>query len=122
LVLKTFWAYAVILSCLASPVDAAGIQLLDSDAALSGVIWYPCKGEPKHLELGDLAVPEDFGLMGVKDCPVTGARLPLVIVSHGRGGWFGGHHDTAEALANAGFGCRSHQSPGRQRQRLLAAR
>jgi len=28
--------------------------------------------------------------------------LPLVIVSHGRGAWFGAHHDTAEALADAG--------------------
>jgi predicted dienelactone hydrolase len=39
----------------------------------------------------------------VKDCPVSGAKLPLVIVSHGRGGWFGQHSDTAEALADAGF-------------------
>ena len=42
-------------------------------------------------------------LQGVKDCPVSGSRLPLVIVAHGRGGWFGGHDDTAEALADAGF-------------------
>lgn len=32
-----------------------------------------------------------------------GARLPLVVLSHGGGGGFEGHEDTAEALARAGF-------------------
>jgi predicted dienelactone hydrolase len=98
-----YWAYAIILCCFGSPAQAAGIQLLDTDPSLAGAIWYPCAGEPKHVALGSLAVAEDFGLMGVKDCPVTGAKLPLVIVSHGRTGWFGANHDTAEALADAGF-------------------
>jgi predicted dienelactone hydrolase len=40
---------------------------------------------------------------GVKDCPVTGSKLPLAVISHGFNGWFGGHHDTAAALADAGF-------------------
>src|ERR1700712_2664538 len=101
--LKAYWAYAIILWCLGSPARAAGIQLLDSDPGLAGAIWYPCAGEPKHVDLGDLAVAVDFGLMGAKDCPVTGAKLPLVILSHGRDGWFGANHDTAEALADAGF-------------------
>ena len=47
--------------------------------------------------------PADVSLTGVKDCPVTGTKLPLVIFSHGRGGWFGANDDTAEALADAGF-------------------
>ena len=34
---------------------------------------------------------------------MAGERHPLVIVSHGRTGWSTGHHDTAAALANAGF-------------------
>lgn len=51
-------------------------------------------------------------LIGVKDCPVTDAKLPLVIFSHGRGGWFGGHHDTAEALADAGFVVAAINHPG----------
>jgi len=112
LVLKTYWAYAIILCCLASRAEAAGIQLLDSDPGLSGAIWYPCAREPKHVALGSLAVAEDFGLMGVKDCPVTGAKLPLVIVSHGRTGWFGANHDTAEALADAGFVVAAINHPG----------
>jgi predicted dienelactone hydrolase len=112
LVLKKYFAYALVLCCLASRAEAAGIQLLDSGPSLAGAIWYPCAGEPKHVALGDLAVAADFGLMGVKDCPVTGAKLPLVIVSHGRGGWFGGHHDTIEALADAGFVVAAINHPG----------
>jgi len=43
---------------------------------------------------------------------VTGAKLPLVVSSHGRGGWFGLHHDTAEALADAGFVVAAINHPG----------
>jgi predicted dienelactone hydrolase len=111
-VLRTCWAYAVILCCLGSPAWAAGIQLLDSDPGLSGAIWYPCAGEPKHVALGNIEPPVEMGLTGVKDCPVTGTKLPLVVVSHGRGGWFGGHDDTAEALADAGFVVAAINHPG----------
>ena len=100
---KAFWACIVILCCLASSANAAGIQLFNHGPALSGAIWYPCQAEPKHVELGDLGVGVDYGLVGVKDCPLTGAKLPLVVFSHGYTGWFGGHHDTAAALADAGF-------------------
>lgn len=110
--LKRYFACALALCCLASPANAAGIQLLDADPALSGAIWYPCAGEPKAVPLGVLSVAANFGLMGVKDCPVSGARLPLVVLSHGRGGWFGQHHDTAEALADAGFIVAAINHPG----------
>jgi predicted dienelactone hydrolase len=101
LVLNKIWTYTLVLCCLASPANAAGIQLIDS--GLAGAIWYPCAAEPKAVPLGALAVAADFSLTGVKDCPVTGAKLPLVIFSHGRGAWFGAHHDTTETLADAGF-------------------
>ena len=106
------WVYAIILFCLSASANAAGIQLLNSDPGLMGAIWYPCAGEPKEVPLGNLAVAADFGLKAVKDCPVTGAKLPLVIFSHGRGGWFGQHHDTAEALADAGFVVAAINHPG----------
>jgi predicted dienelactone hydrolase len=112
LVVGKFCAYAVVLCCLGSPARAAGIQLLASDPSLAGAIWYPCAGEPKDVRLGDLAPPADIELTGVKDCPVTGAKLPLIIFSHGRGGWFGGHHDTAEALVDAGFVVAAINHPG----------
>ncbi|MBS0528462.1 MAG: hydrolase, partial [Proteobacteria bacterium] len=106
------WAYAIILLCLTSAANAAGIQLLNSNPNLGGAIWYPCAAEPKQVPLGHLAVGADFGLTGVKDCPVTGAKLPLIIFSHGRGAWFGAHHDTAEALADAGFVVAAINHPG----------
>jgi predicted dienelactone hydrolase len=51
-------------------------------------------------------------LPGVKDCPVAGNRLPLIVVSHGRRGSFLGHVDTATALADAGFVVAAINHPG----------
>ena len=48
----------------------------------------------------------------VPACPVTGEKLPLIVMSHGRRGWFGGHHDTAAALADAGFVVAALNHPG----------
>ncbi|MFT4121263.1 alpha/beta hydrolase family protein [Bradyrhizobium sp.] len=110
--LRTFVACASILCALAAPAGAAGIQLLDSETGLRGAIWYPCAREPERVALGNLDVGADFRLMGVKDCPMAGGKLPLVLFSHGRGGWFGQHHDTAEALADAGFIVAAINHPG----------
>jgi predicted dienelactone hydrolase len=112
LVRKTCWVSVIILCCLGSPARPAGIQLLDSDPGLAGAIWYPCAAEPQSVPLGSLAAPLVDSLQGVKDCPVTGSKLPLVIVSHGRGGWFGAHDDTAGALADAGFIVAAINHPG----------
>lgn len=109
---STIWAFAIALCCLGSPAEAAGIQLLESGPALSGAIWYPCAAAPTHVALGRLSVGVDYDLMGVKDCPVTSAKLPLVIFSHGRGGFFGQNHDTAVELADAGFIVASINHPG----------
>ena len=64
------------------------------------------------MALGSPSVGADFDLKGVQDCPVTRAKLPLVIYSHGRGGFFGQQHDTAEALADAGFIVAALNHPG----------
>jgi predicted dienelactone hydrolase len=112
LIFKTYWVYALILCCLGSPSRSAGIQLLDSSPGLPGAIWYPCAEKPQSVPLGSLTMQFVDSLQGVKDCPVTGTKLPLVIVSHGRGGWFGGHADVAEALADAGFVVTAVNHPG----------
>jgi len=109
--LKTCLACVTLLCCLAFPARAAGLQLLEAPG-LAGAIWYPCPAKPKSVPLGRLAVGFLDKLQGEKDCPVTGAKLPLVVFSHGRGGWFGGHHDTAEALADAGFVVAAINHPG----------
>jgi predicted dienelactone hydrolase len=51
-------------------------------------------------------------LQGVNDCAVSGTKLPLIIVAHGRGGWFGGHDDVEQALADAGFVVAAINYPG----------
>lgn len=48
----------------------------------------------------------------VPGCKVIGEKLPLIVMSHGRRGWFGGHHDTAAALADAGFVVAALNHPG----------
>jgi len=90
------------LCVLSLPASAAGLQRLEvpasgGAAANIGAVWYPC-AQPAGL------VPmRRIMVRGVKDCPVDGEKLPLVVISHGFNGWFGGHHDTAAALADAGF-------------------
>ena len=103
---------APIALCLtATLAQAAGFRLIDVPAdvdgpALNGAMWYPCSEPPSEIDLGNIAVP------GVKDCPISGDKLPLVVVSHGRGGSFIGHHDTAETLADAGFIVAAINHPG----------
>ncbi|WGU39620.1 prolyl oligopeptidase family serine peptidase [Phenylobacterium sp. NIBR 498073] len=53
-----------------------------------------------------LTVPDGDGLAieaGVWTPPGGGRGLPLVVISHGNGGDFRSHEDTAQALAAAGF-------------------
>ena len=88
-----------------------GFQLIDVPAGADGpafnaAIWYPCSEPGGEISLGDITLP------GVKDCPISGDRLPLVVISHGRGGSFIGHHDTAETLADAGFVVAALNHPG----------
>ncbi|QQO12798.1 hydrolase [Bradyrhizobium diazoefficiens] len=109
---KTLWAFAIALCCLGSFARAAGIQLLQSDPTLSGAIWYPCAIEPTHVALGSLGVPTVDWLEGTKDCPVTGSKLPLVVISHGNSGYFALHLDIIEALVSAGFVVAAINHPG----------
>jgi len=62
------------------------------------MVWSPCARAAQDIQLeGPLVV------RGVRDCPIEGIGLPAVIISHGLGGDFISHHDTAEALADNGF-------------------
>lgn len=90
---------------------AAGIQALHvpadgSSPMLSGAVWYPCAVAPTVMKLGP------FLVSATKDCPITGTKLPLIVMSHGRTGGFLGHYDTAQALAEAGFVVAAISHPG----------
>lgn len=69
-------------------------------------IWYPADGAGKPETLG--LIEQDVVTAGA----VRGADLPLVVISHGTGGWLGGHYDTAIALAKAGFVVAALTHPG----------
>ncbi len=62
-------------------------------------IWYPSPAvaKPERLGLDTQTVAQDGKVGGAPH------GLPLVMMSHGQGGTFEGHYDTALALANAGF-------------------
>jgi predicted dienelactone hydrolase len=60
-------------------------------------LWYPTTAPATGPARGMGDLPVALG------APLDGASLPLVVMSHGNGGWFGGHYDTAIALAKAGF-------------------
>ena len=69
-------------------------------------IWYPTERAPEPTSLGG------WTQVVAPGAPVAPGRHPLVVVSHGSGGWFGGHYDTALALAHAGFVVAALTHPG----------
>ena len=96
----------------ATSAQAAGIRQIDvpadpSGPALTGMVWTPCAAPPSEVVLGG-----GVSLPGVRDCPVAGSRLPLIVVTHGRRGSVFGHIDTAAALADAGFVVAAINHPG----------
>jgi predicted dienelactone hydrolase len=94
---------AVIIACFAAPMaQAAGFRFIDipadaSGPALTGAVWSPCAAPPHEIKFRFVTIA------AVRNCPVAGEGLPLIVVSHGSGGWFGAHRDTAAMLADAGF-------------------
>ena len=102
---------AIILCLTATLAQAAGLRTIDIQAdaggpALTGAVWYPCSQPAGMVAFGKISLP------GMKDCPLPDKRSPLIVVSHGRTGSFAGHHDTNEALADAGFIVAAISHPG----------
>jgi len=97
-------ALAALLGLLAAAPVAAqsvGYQHLSmpdpAGAPVEVGVWYPTDAAPAahRLQLFDQVVAED--------APASGHGLPLIVISHGTGGGFAGHYDTAIALARAGY-------------------
>ncbi|WBU63112.1 alpha/beta hydrolase family protein [Paracoccus aerodenitrificans] len=82
-----------------APLLAAGFELgsVASSPDIAIGIWYPSSSSPPD----EPNTP--FGQAVAIDGAPEGADLPLVLLSHGNGGWMGGHADTAMALAEAGY-------------------
>jgi predicted dienelactone hydrolase len=73
---------------------------------LKAIVWTPCADAAEDLAVGP------YILRGRRNCPTAGNRFPLVVVSHGHGGTFLGHHDLAEVLDDAGFVVAAINHPG----------
>jgi len=78
----------------------------DGQAPVQVGVWYPTDAKPAFMALGA------WGHTVAAGAPITGERLPLIVMSHGNGGFFGGHADTAQALAEAGFVVAALTHPG----------
>ncbi len=95
----------------AGPARAAvGFQLAvvadPQGAPIELAIWYPTDAAPSAQQLGP------YPMQVAPNAPVRGTGLPLVLISHGSGGSLANHHDTATALAEAGFVVGALTHPG----------
>ncbi len=94
---------ASVLALVCAPELAANVGFEEvkigngAEAPLTVGIWYPTDAPGTAHALGS------FTQTVAPGAPVAGQGLPLVVMSHGGGGWYDGHYDTALALARAGF-------------------
>ena len=95
----------------ACPALATGFQFVEIPGAadmptIEAAVWYP----------SDAPVPDEpntpFGQAVAMHAPIDGTDLPLVVISHGDGGWFGGHAPLARAIAEAGMIAVAPNHPG----------
>jgi predicted dienelactone hydrolase len=98
---RFFTAACLILWAARAIAAEAGFQEVQvanpGDEPITVGIWYPTASPAREQRLGTLVQSVAAG------APVVGENLPLVVISHGTGGWYGSHIDTALALARAGF-------------------
>lgn len=97
--------------CGTGTVLAAGLRLIEITSAggnpsMRAAVWSPCAATPVETRIGP------FALQAVRDCPVVDGQYPLVIISHGFGGTYFSHRDTAAALADTGFIVAAINHPG----------
>lgn len=92
---------ALLSPALAAAPLAAGFETLrvsdGTDKPLEVAVWYPTEAVAQPVDLGP------FTLDIARGGALAGQRLPLIVISHGNGGATLSHHDTAVALAQAGF-------------------
>ncbi len=100
---------SLLLSCtvaLCAAAQPAAYQHLVTPEGTELGVWYPTDGTPTHQRLG--LYDQDVVAGG----NLTPGEHPLVVISHGTGGDFAGHVDTAVALAQAGFIVAALTHPG----------
>jgi predicted dienelactone hydrolase len=94
-------AAAALFAGVAPPAFSAGFQIVSiqdgNQPALQAGIWYPSSSQASPQPLGPRT--QTVATDGV----IAARKAPLVVISHGSGGSLQDHHDTAIALAEAGF-------------------
>src|SRR6476659_2237009 len=105
------FVFAILFFFGVTTAQAAGVRNFDIPASPTGpamrlLVWTPCAEPPQEMDARGAT------FSAVPACQITGEKLPLIVMSHGRRGWFGGHHDTAAALADAGFVVAALNHPG----------
>lgn len=108
--------YLMLLACLSlmaaplaaapRPVSEVGFEQRKLPDGTEIGIWYPTLGTAKQQRL------ELYQQTIVPNGPVQGKQRALVVMSHGSGGSFAGHLDTASELARAGFIVAALTHPG----------
>jgi predicted dienelactone hydrolase len=58
-----------------------------TDTLITVGVWYPTDAPAKHEALGG------WTQLVATDAPATAGPHPLIVISHGNGGWFAGHYD-----------------------------
>jgi predicted dienelactone hydrolase len=101
-----FWAsmaglLALLLTAQTAAAGNVGFERVTApngtDKPLAVGIWYPTDAPEAAMPLGPSSQVVALA------APVAGANHPLIVISHGTGGSFIDHRDTAKALAQAGF-------------------
>ena len=99
---RSLWV-ALALAILAVPAQARTVGFeavtvpVQGDNPLKVGVWYPSDGAEAPVPLG-----LDSQSVALK-AGIAGKGHGLILMSHGTGGWYGSHDDTARALARAGF-------------------
>ena len=92
---------AAIASTATNNILAAGFKQIviqqPNESDLTIGVWYPSEA-PVPTEPNT-----NYGLSVALDAAISGANGGLLLISHGYGGWYAGHADTAIALADAGY-------------------
>lgn len=98
--------FSTLLGLTPTVAQAAGIRdiAIPADAnhpRIVAELWTPCATPSRTMIIDRGGFPT--AIRGVRDCAIPQKNLPLIIISHGMLEDRFSHHDTAEALADAGF-------------------
>lgn len=102
---------ATFLTFAAGPGLATGFKFVEMPPTadmppIEAAVWYPSEAVPPE------APNTPFGQAVAMHAPVAGTDRPLVVISHGDGGWFDGHAPLARAMADAGLIAVALNHPG----------